>query len=627
MKVQSLKYNLRRAIRMICQYDRWYLPLGLCRALLSTLVPLGSVWLSAAVLDGLLQKQPFDSLFLQALLFLMVIFCTGAVGAVIQRRQDISREYMGRAFRFKVSEKTLSMDYEMLDDPQTRKLRDEISMSSHWGYGFLGVIDLFIQLMQHLCSLLISAGLLLWLLISAGRNAWVTFLYILAVVSILMLVTRVRTKWTKEMDGAMNAANPQMSLFFYLLNESGTSYRTGKDVRIYRAYALFESFVRNTYGKMRNTLGKKLLITECKIRATQGFIDSLVLGAGYGLATVLALLGQITAGQILLFSGAVSQFGGALCALAGGLTDAKFTVNRIVPTLDYLELQDQQYKGTLPVEKRDDDEYEIEFHDVSFQYPGQKRWALRHVNLKLSIGEKLAVVGLNGSGKTTLVKLLTRLYDPTEGSITLNGIDIRKYDREEYRSLFSVVFQDFKLLSFSLGQNVAASAHVEAPRAKEALRQAGFGERLDTLPEGLDTALYQDFEENGVEVSGGEAQKIALARALYKRAPFIVLDEPTAALDPLAEADVYARFDAIVGNRTALYISHRLSSCRFCNDIVVFEEGCMVQRGSHQMLIQEGGLYARLWNAQAQYYTDTADHPFLSRRPQVVESSPSSTGG
>ena len=211
-------------------------------------------------------------------------------------------------------------------------------------------------------------------------------------------------------------------------------------------------------------------------------------------------------------------------------------------------------------------------------------------------------MGLNGSGKTTLVKLLTRLYDPTEGLITLNGIDIRKYDLTEYRSLFSVVFQDFKLLSFPLGQNVAASADVDAPKACDALRKSGFGPRLDTLPQGLSTPLYQDFSQDGVEISGGEAQKIALARALYKDAPFIVLDEPTAALDPIAEADVYARFDAIVGSRTALYISHRLSSCRFCSDIAVFEDGRIVQRGSHADLLASGGLYARLWHAQAQYY-------------------------
>ena len=229
------------------------------------------------------------------------------------------------------------------------------------------------------------------------------------------------------------------------------------------------------------------------------------------------------------------------------------------------------------------------------------------MSIKFRIGERLAVVGLNGSGKTTFIKLLCRLYDPTEGEILLNGINIKKYDYNEYMSIFSVVFQDFKLFSFSLGQNVAASVKYDSARVKDCLEKAGFGARLQEMPEGLDTCLYKDFEENGVEISGGEAQKIALARALYKDAPFIVLDEPTAALDPIAEAEVYSNFNKIVGDKTAIYISHPLSSCRFCDEIVVFDNGQIVQQGSHDKLVaDENGKYYALWYAQAQYYNKEA---------------------
>lgn len=216
----------------------------------------------------------------------------------------------------------------------------------------------------------------------------------------------------------------------------------------------------------------------------------------------------------------------------------------------------------------------------------------------------MAVVGENGSGKTTFIKLLCRLYDPTEGVILLNGIDIKKYDYDEYMSIFSVVFQDFKLFSFSLGQNVAANTNYDESRVIECLTKSGFSDRLAKMPKGLQTCLYKNFDEEGVEISGGEAQKIALARALYKNAPFIILDEPTAALDPISEYEIYSNFNRIVGNKTAIYISHRLSSCRFCNDIAVFSNGSLIQRGSHDMLIQdENGKYHELWNAQAQYYT------------------------
>ena len=217
------------------------------------------------------------------------------------------------------------------------------------------------------------------------------------------------------------------------------------------------------------------------------------------------------------------------------------------------------------------------------------------------------MVGENGSGKTTLIKLLCRLYDPTEGEIRLNGIDIRKYDYKEYMSVFSVVFQDFALFAFSLGQNVAATEQYDEIKVKKCLKEAGLEERITCMKSGLETYLYKDFDEEGVEISGGEAQKIAIARALYKNAGFLILDEPTAALDPVAEYEIYTKFGKIVGGRTAIYISHRLASCRFCDEIVVFDKGRICQRGNHENLLADtGGKYYALWNAQAQYYKSPA---------------------
>lgn len=217
-------------------------------------------------------------------------------------------------------------------------------------------------------------------------------------------------------------------------------------------------------------------------------------------------------------------------------------------------------------------------------------------------------MGENGSGKSTFIKLLCRLYDPQEGQILLNGIDICKYRYDDYTKIFSVVFQDFQLLSQPLGANVAGCKEYDPVRVKKALTDAGFGERLASMPQGLDTYLFRDIEKDGVDVSGGEAQKIAIARALYKDAPFIILDEPTAALDPIAEAEIYAKFNEISGDRTAIYISHRLSSCKFCDEIVVFENGAVIQQGTHEQLLADAdGKYCKLWSAQAQYYTNPSE--------------------
>ena len=223
--------------------------------------------------------------------------------------------------------------------------------------------------------------------------------------------------------------------------------------------------------------------------------------------------------------------------------------------------------------------------------------------MKFRVGQRLAVVGENGSGKTTFIKLLCRLYDPTEGQILLDGIDIRKYKYEEYKAIFSAVFQDFQLLAYSLGENVAVKQQYDREKVFSALKKVGFEERLQTMEKGLDTCLYRDRDDNGVQVSGGEAQKIAMARALYKNAAFIILDEPTAALDPIAEYEVYTRFNDIVEDRTTIYISHRLASCRFCDNIVVFDKGSVIQQGNHDSLLEDvSGKYYALWHAQAQYY-------------------------
>jgi len=286
-----------------------------------------------------------------------------------------------------------------------------------------------------------------------------------------------------------------------------------------------------------------------------------------------------------------------------GITDNAVYTLHLKTLFDFLDLPNRKRSGALSVDTRAEHKLEIEFRGVSFMYPGTEIHALRGLNLKFEVGKKLAIVGMNGSGKTTMIKLLCRLYDPDEGHINLNGTDVKEYQYDEYMSLFSVVFQDFKLFAYPLGQNVAASVDVDARRATASLNKAGLFERVSTMPKGLNTPLYKDFEEDGVEISGGEAQKIALARALYNDAPFIVLDEPTAALDPVAEFEIYSKINEIVGDKTAVYISHRLASCRFCDDIAVFHEGELIQRGSHEALLADiSGKYYELWNAQAQYY-------------------------
>ena len=247
----------------------------------------------------------------------------------------------------------------------------------------------------------------------------------------------------------------------------------------------------------------------------------------------------------------------------------------------------------------------IEFKNVSFKYPNANEYILKNINIKISAGERLAIVGKNGAGKTTFIKLLSRLYDVTEGEILLDGININQYSYAQYYELLSIVFQDYNLLAFSIYENICMKRYDERFEKKilSLCEAAGLAKKINELPRGICSALYKYYESDGIELSGGESQKLAIVRALYKESPIIILDEPTAALDPVAEYDIYRHFQQMIGNRTAIYISHRLSACKFCDRIAVIEDGKIIEIGSHEkLLMNENGIYSKMYKTQATYY-------------------------
>ena len=378
-------------------------------------------------------------------------------------------------------------------------------------------------------------------------------------------------------------------------------YSIGKYIRLYKMQKVILSRVQQTNDTLekeyKDWLNENLKITLIPILTE--FVFQLTSYAYVGLKAVFNL---ISVGSSLKYVTAYKILVESIASISDTFVQMDVQSKYLSFFYDYMQIENKRYEGTIPTEKRDDNIFEIEFRDVSFKYDNSETYALRHVNQKITLGTKNAVVGKNGAGKTTFIKLLCRLYEPTEGQILLNGVDIRYYDYKDYARLFSIVFQDYNLFSFPLGENVAAAADYDRERVLECIDKAGFTDRLNRLEKGLDTNLYQYNDDNGVEISGGEAQKLAIARALYKDAPFVILDEPTSALDPVAEFEIYQNFDNMVKGKTSIYISHRMSSCRFCDNIIVFDEGKVVEQGSHEKLMAGGGLYSQLWNAQAQYY-------------------------
>ena len=277
------------------------------------------------------------------------------------------------------------------------------------------------------------------------------------------------------------------------------------------------------------------------------FLSTVLQCLSYLVVCLYCGLGLFPVGAVIKYVGYLDKFIGNINWLLECFSSISENRPFLETYLKFFDIKNDMYQGSLSVEKRSDKRFDVEFKNVSFKYPESDKYALKNINFKFKVGGRLAVVGMNGSGKTTLIKLLCRLYDPTEGEIIMNDFNIRKYDYRQYLDVFSVVFQDYNLLSFTLGQNVAARDKYDADKAEKYLYEVGFGERYDGLEKKLETPLYKNFDSDGVNISGGEAQKIALARALYKDAPFIILDEPTAALDPLAESEIYSRFNEIVG--------------------------------------------------------------------------------
>lgn len=248
---------------------------------------------------------------------------------------------------------------------------------------------------------------------------------------------------------------------------------------------------------------------------------------------------------------------------------------------------------------------EFELRDVTFRYPNAERPVLEHFNLRIGAGERLAVVGMNGAGKTTLIKLLCGFLDPDSGQVLLNGVDIREYNRQDYYKLFGAVFQEFSILAATIAENVAQSDMPDMERVRTCTEQAGIRERIERFPHQYETKLGKSlYPEEAVELSGGETQRLMLARMLYKDAPVMVLDEPTAALDAIAERDIYERYNGLTRGNTAIYISHRLASTRFCDRVILLGEGKILEEGTHEELMERGGKYAELFGIQSKYYKD-----------------------
>lgn len=584
-----------------------YLPYLIFDSIFDCAKPYFPLYMSAAIVNELSASCNLQRLLLLAgiaivgsfVLSLLSRFTSGKLQSLYELSYSRLEAYLFDAANH--------FQYEHLEDPEVALARTRItSIMNATGGGLQKILLLSRDILKKLMNVLVSVALTVSLFRMAPdtygsffafvNSPWAALVLAAAIAANSFLSVKLSVRSIAKINNAVANVAPMNNLLSAHMEAQGTDMHIFKlntiSMADYEEHMLRPRWLKDFESAgVSLAVGKQLLTMAMKILV-------------FLFTAAKAWMGVIGIGNFILYQGTVQKFVEATSELGGNLGELRDNNRYLKETFAYLEMPNQMYKGTLAVEKRDDIDYEIEFRDVSFRYPRSEVWVLRHVNMKFKIGDKLAIVGENGSGKTTFIKLLCRLYDPTEGKILLNGIDITRYRYDEYMDLFSVAFQDYALFAFSIAQNVAASDRVDTARVQNCLNRVGLGEKIANLPKGIHTNIGREYENDGVDFSGGEQQKIALARALYKDAPFMILDEPTAALDPIAEAEIYARFNDIASDKTSVFISHRLSSCRFCDEIAVFHKGRLVQLGSHDELVaDENGKYRELWNAQARYYT------------------------
>lgn len=606
MKMKERFHAICRFLTMVSQGNHRVLFWLLGSAFAAATLPYLSLFFSARILNLLLAKS-YRACLYTVVVFLLTQYGLGLFEKICRQYLDGQKELCLARTEQKITAKALELEFEKFEKTETMDAIRRTNVSS-MGSGNVGDQLIVIHtLITSLLSVLYALFFLLrlFLLSDSSRNNFFTSSFSMLALLLLCgvqlaLSSRINRRSTQKKIELNQGNDHSNSVANYLVNVM-LEERRADDIRI----GHLDHFLDVQFGKaMEHFLPMYLdfarfsAITDGKnalLSLLSNFAAYLVIGAR-------ALYGVLPIGDVLLYAGSVTR---AMSDLQTFLaTGSEFDyINSYLSTYeDFIAQPSMAYDGTLPIEKRDDGQYEFAFHDVSFSYPGTNIPVLEHVTLSFAVGEKTALVGRNGAGKTTLIKLLCRLYEPTSGYITLNGIDIRKYSYKEYTQAFSVVFQDFHLFSLPLDENIAAGTEIDEAALQSSLAKVGLTECVQRLPQGTHTRLYNN-NGSGVDLSGGEAQRTAIARALYKDAPFVILDEPTAALDPIAEAEIYEQFSQMISGKTAVYISHRMSSCKFCDRIVVLDHGRIAEDGTHDTLLANHGIYANLYETQAQYYT------------------------
>lgn len=603
------EYGVIRNIGYILGAFRRYRPSLICWLVIGGIAgaSMSYVWtiIAKLVIDMIGQQAALPQKDVMPLLYLVI--CTTIAEFVMMWLNNLSGKKLDLGFTYirlmlvqeRIS-KTLSMEYEQLESPEMldrqHKAKRATGGTYHGVEGFMR--DMWTMAVQF-SAIIAAVGI-----ISTMNPLLVVIILILSFVE-FEIFDYYRIKDKEVMWDAM--AGNWRKLDY--MTTVATDFSYAKDIRLYGMKRwLHSKQVEVDADELKHWIvSRRYWAANSRWSALIMVVRSVII---YGWIIYSMLFGGMSIGDFTLYIGSAVTFSGNIRMFLqslGGMRERSAQLDDFRTFMD-IPFADEGKKHT-PIPKSDS--YTFTFENVSFKYKGQETYALKNLNLTLKAGQRLAVVGLNGAGKTTFIKLLLRLYDVTEGRILCNGTDIREFDRTEYFRLFAPAFQEVEVFAFPLCENISMqpAENTDKALAEQYLRAAGMGDKLDKLPRSMDTELLKVLYDDGVDLSGGEKQKLALARALYKNAPVVVLDEPTAALDALAEYRLYQSFNGMIGSKSAVYISHRLSSTRFCDSIAMFVAGEMVEYGTHEELLAKDGAYADMFRVQAQYYIEDGIQP------------------
>ena len=596
-KQYGLLENLRFLLANMWRWDKGLFLFFLFQIPLTVLGPFLKVYLPKVLIDSIASSVGLKQFITNIGVIIMAII----LSETLLKATALRAANAGVKYRFKYlniqAEKVIDTDYENIDGPQgQQKMMKALMATMNDRAGTQAITTVFTNLLSNIMGMILYGGIIFTI-----HPVMIGFIILSSLINY----------YTGDHANKYEHRNkdnlaPVEKKLKYIRTKAG-DFRAAKDLRLYNMGSWFKDMY-NVFLKEKVRLEKQNIYRKYLANITDGILGFIRDGMAYGFLIYSVLYRDMPVGNFVLYLGVIGGFSNWMTGIIKNINE----INRIhLETCDlreFLDMEDKMNRGKgveLPAE--DELPCDIEIKNLYYRYPGASDYALKNINLHVKKGEKLAIVGVNGAGKSTLVKLIAGLYTPTDGEIYVNGKKSSSYNRDEYYTLFSVVFQDIHLLPMSIEENITLQPEKEIDRDRldKVLELSGLMDKIKSLPEGVKTPLVKTILENAVELSGGELQKLLLARALYKDAPIIILDEPTAALDPIAEFEIYSRFNEIVGNKTTVYISHRLSSCRFCDEIAVFHEGRIVQKGTHEELLRDKeGKYYELWHAQAQYYNE-----------------------